>query len=70
VTAPRFIVIDGKHHLWRDVLKLRREQVQAMANAKQPALFELIDDARPPAERTAAGRYLEPSLFAHPDRER
>jgi len=63
MTAPRFIVIDGKRHLWRDILKLRQEQVQAAANAKQPALFPLIDDARPPAERTAAGRYSEPSLF-------
>ena len=69
MTAPRFIVIDGKRHLWRDIIKLRREQVRAAANAKQPALFVLIDDARPPAERTAAGRYLEPSLFTHPERE-
>jgi hypothetical protein len=52
-----------KRHLWRDILKLRKEQVQAAANAKQPALFELIDDSRPRAERTAAGRYREPSLF-------
>jgi hypothetical protein len=63
MSAPRFIVIDGKRHLWRDILKLRKEQVQAAANAKQPALFELIDDSRSRAERTAAGRYREPSLF-------
>ncbi|MGD0142026.1 MAG: hypothetical protein ABSC92_02595 [Rhizomicrobium sp.] len=63
MTAPRFIVIDGKRHLWRDILKLRKEQVQAAANAKQPALFVLVDDSRPRAERTAAGRYNEPSLF-------
>ena len=63
MTAPRFIVIDGKRHLWRDILKLRKEQVQAAANAKQPALFELLDDSRPRAERTVAGRYNEPSLF-------
>ena len=62
-SSPRFIVIDGKRHLWRDILSLRREQLRALANAKQPALFELIDDWRPPAERTAAGRFLEPSLF-------
>ena len=29
----------------------------------QPALFELHEDRRPPSDRTAAGRYLEPSLF-------
>jgi len=52
------IWIDGKRHLWRDLLRLRREQVRAYANGKQPALFELKDDSRPAAERTAAGRYL------------
>ena len=61
--SPRFIVIDGKRYVWRDILALRREQLRACANATQPALFELRDDSRPPAERTAAGRYLEPSLF-------
>ena len=63
MTSPRFIVIDGKRHLWRDIMRLRREQLRAHANVKQPALFELIDDRRPPAERTAARRYLEPTLF-------
>jgi len=67
-SSPRFILIDGKRHLWRDVLRLRREQMRAAANARQPALFELKDDRRPSAERTAAGRYLEPSLFTHPER--
>jgi hypothetical protein len=66
MTSLRFIVIDGKRHLWRDVLRLRREQVRAFASVRQPALFELKDDCRPPAERTAAGRYLEPSLFTQP----
>ncbi len=67
MTSHRFIVIDGTRHLWRDLVKLRREQRQASANAAQPALFPLIDDRRPPAERTAAGRYQEPTLFAHPN---
>ena len=69
MTGPRFIEIEGKRILWRDLLKLRREQKQAYANARQPALFELIEDRRPPAERTAAGRYLEPTFFALPVRE-
>ena len=60
----RFIEIDGKRFLWRDILELRRAQKKAHARAQQPALFELKDDRRSPAERTAAGRYLEPSLFA------
>jgi len=64
MAAPRTIVIDGKRHLWRDILKLRKEQMRAAAKAVQPALFPLIDDSRPPAERTAAGRYLEPTLFS------
>ena len=67
--APRFIEIDGRRHLWREVLELRREQKQACAKAVQPALFELREDRRQPADRTAAGRYLEPLLFSHPERE-
>lgn len=67
--AFRFIDIEGKRYLWRDLVRLRREQKEAHAKAKQPALFELKDDRRPPAERTAAGRYLEPSLFTHPKPE-
>jgi hypothetical protein len=66
MTAPRFIEIDGKRHLWRDIVKLRQEQCRTTADAEptQQALFELHDDFRPVAERTAAARYLEPSLFS------
>jgi hypothetical protein len=63
MSAPKFIEIDGKRHLWRDLLKLRQEQRRAAAVAHQPPLFELRDDCRPATERTAASRYLEPSLF-------
>ena len=62
--APRFIDLDGKRYLWRDLVKLRQEQREAARWAEQPALFELREDCRPPTDRTAAGRYLEPSLFA------
>jgi hypothetical protein len=65
MSAPRFIDIDGKRYLWRDVLQMRREQLKARARTEQPVLFPLQDDCRPPAERTAAGRYLEPSLFSN-----
>jgi hypothetical protein len=44
------------------ILKLRREQLKA-ARQKQPALFELQDDARPKSQRTASGRLEEPMLF-------
>ena len=56
--------IDGKRYLCRDLLQLRREQRQACAKATQPPLFDLKDDRRAVAERTAAGRYREPSLFS------
>jgi hypothetical protein len=62
--VPRFIDIDGKPYLWRDLLRFRQEQLAAARQAEQPALFELREDCRPPAERSAAGRYREPSLFA------
>jgi hypothetical protein len=65
MSIPRFIDIDGRRYLWRDVLQRRREQLAAMAKAAQPALFAMRDDCRPAAHRTAGGRYLEPSLFAH-----
>ena len=66
MTAPKFIEIDGKRHLWRDIVKLRQEQLRAAAEAAptQPPLFELHEDFRPITERTAASRYLEPSLFS------
>jgi hypothetical protein len=63
MSAARFIEIDGRRHLWRDALQLRREQRKAHARAQQPALFELRRTAVQP-QRTAAGRYLEPSLFS------
>jgi plasmid replication initiation protein len=65
----RFVEIEGKRFLWRDVLRMRREQRAAHAEARQPALFELIEDWRPASERTASGRYLEPTLFSQPGRE-
>ena len=57
----RYIVIDGKRYPWRDILALRREQRQSPQ--PQPTLFELREDMRPAPQRTAAGRYAEPSLF-------
>ena len=64
---PRFIEIDGKRYLWRDLVKLRREQREAARRVEQPPLFELRDDCRPATERTAAGRYREPSFFTLTD---
>jgi hypothetical protein len=64
MTRLKYIEIDGKRYLWRDVLELRREQKQAQARGQQPTLFELKEDRRPEADRTATGRYREPSLFS------
>jgi hypothetical protein len=60
---PRTIEIGGKRYLWRDIVELRRAQLAAARQAEQPALFELIEDCRPPSQRTAEGRYSEPMLF-------
>jgi hypothetical protein len=73
----------GKRHLWRDIVKWSlprttirgQEQRRAAAKslprtrsgAQQPALFELRDDCRPATDRSAAGRYREPSLFSVTD---
>ncbi len=65
MARPRFIDIDGRRYLWRDLLQLYRAQRQPAA--EQPALFLLRDDCRPPGERNAAERYREPSLFAQLD---
>ena len=61
----RFIAIEGKHHLWKDILELRRTQLAATCadRATQMALFEMREDHRPVDERTASGRYLQPTLF-------
>jgi hypothetical protein len=66
MTRAPFIVIDGRLYRWKDILELRRAQLAAAgaAQASQLALFATLhDDRRPPAERTASGRYLQPSLF-------
>lgn len=63
---PRFIDIDGRRYLWRDLVALRR--TQATPKAAQPALFELRDDSRPAGERSAAERYQAPNLFARLER--
>jgi hypothetical protein len=63
MSQPKFIEIDGRRYLWRDLVQLRREQLKAFVRAEPPALFELKTDRRPAAERSAAGRYREPSLF-------
>lgn len=58
------IVIKGRAFSWRQLCELRKAQIEARraAQGRQLALFELYDDRRPAAARTAAGRYEEPTL--------
>ena len=63
MSAPRFVELDGRRYLWRDVLEARRAQRAAARATAQPVLFTLRDDRRPATQRTAAGRYHEPTLF-------
>jgi len=65
MTKPDIILIGGRAYCWQAICELRRQQLEAWkaAQPQQLALFELKEDYRPAAERTAAGRYAEPSLF-------
>jgi hypothetical protein len=58
----KYLVLDGKRYLWKDILRLRKEQVKA-ARRVQPVLFELQEDERPKSQRTASLRFEEPTLF-------
>jgi hypothetical protein len=62
---PDAIIVNGHAFSWQQLCELRRQQLEAWraAQGEQPASFELRDDCRPEAERTAVGRYLEPSLL-------
>jgi hypothetical protein len=44
-------------------LRLKQLEAWKKAEGKQPGLFELRDDYRPQAARSAAGRYREPNLL-------
>ena len=65
MARPDILYVDGHAFSWRRLCDLRRRQMEAWAKAEgwQPALFELKTDCRPRAERTADGRYRQPSLL-------
>jgi hypothetical protein len=50
----RYVLLDGKRYLWRDILKVRREQVKQERLARQWTLFEMYEDARSVRQRSAA----------------
>jgi hypothetical protein len=66
MAKPDTIIVNGHAFSWHQLCELRRQQLEAWRaeQVKQLALFELRDDCRPQAERTAAGRYREPTLFS------
>lgn len=65
MARPKHILIDGKLHLWSDILDLRRKQIAESADtSRQLLLFELRHDPKPANERTAAQRYLEPTFLS------
>jgi hypothetical protein len=66
MAKPDTIIIDGHAFSWQRLCELRRQQLEAWKASQphQPALFVLRDDSRPATQRTAAGRYQEPSLFS------
>jgi hypothetical protein len=62
---PDSIRLDGRAYSWRALVEARRRQLEAWraAQGAQPALFELKEDVRPAAQRSADRRYTEPSLL-------
>ena len=67
MAKPAIIIVGGRAFRWQEICDLRRHQLEAWkaAQPRQLALFELKDDCRPVAERTAAGRYAEPTFFEY-----
>jgi len=65
MSKPDTLIVDGHAFSWQRLLELRRQQLEAWQaeQVRQLTLFELKDDSRPEAERTAAGRYSEPTFF-------
>jgi len=59
------LIVEGRAYSWQQLCELRRLQVEARHGSRnaQLTLFDMQDDCRPAAERTAAGRYQEPTLF-------
>jgi hypothetical protein len=66
MAKPDIFLIEGRAYSWRELCQQRRQQIEAWRDGRsqQPALFELREDRRPAADRTAAGRYQEPTFLA------
>ena len=59
MAKPDTLVVDGHAFSWQRLIELRRQQLEAWKadQCRQLTLFDLKDDCRPEAERTAGGRY-------------
>ena len=66
MAKPDILIIDGRAFSWQRIVELRKRQLEAWraGECRQLALFELKHDCRPETERSTAGRYQEPTLFA------
>jgi hypothetical protein len=65
MAKPEIILIGGDAYCGLQTCQLRRQQLEEW-NAAQPrqlALFEIEYDRRLATERSAAGRYTEPTFF-------
>lgn len=62
--TPISIEIGGRRYPWRELLALRKAQLEAARKASRPALFDLKEDPRPITERGASECFQEPSLFS------
>lgn len=65
MTKPDLIIVDGHAFSWRRLIAIRQEQLKTWRaqHGEQSVLFDVKIDARPVSERTAAGRYREPTLL-------
>ena len=65
MAKPDTLMVDGQGFSWQRLCELRRQQLEAWRSSqeRQLALFEVKEDCRPSAERTAAGRYEAPTFL-------
>ena len=60
----RTVTLDGRTYRMRDVNRIYQEQrSEAERRQSQPTLFDVHEDARPKAHKTADGRFQNPTLF-------
>jgi hypothetical protein len=65
MAKPDILIVDGHAFSWQRLCELRRQQMETWRahEARQLALFAMHNDHRVKSERTASGRYGEPTLL-------